>query len=283
MSAVLTYDTLESSIANSVPIELYEFSYVSTMLYYTSSEADVTIGPKTYLASPLARSEITESSEIGKNNVTITGPDNFPVAALFAQGPPEDIVTVRIKRVQLGALDAGDEAVIWGGRITAVGFPPQRCEITCEMVFTSLRASGIHRVYTINCPFALYGPECKVNSLLFQKTATGCVQVGNVITGSSLNAFPSGYYSGGKLVWQPVPGTYIKRGIKNHVNNGTAPGSMEITFEMPGYPSGGATLTLLPGCDHSGATCISKFNNYPNYGGFPFMTEKNPWGDASIF
>src|SRR3546814_7797331 len=35
-------------------------------------------------------------------------------------------------------------------------------------------------------------------------------------------------------------------------------------------------VILYPGCDHSRATCISKFNNLLNYGGYDFIPVKNP-------
>lgn len=278
-----TFLQLEQSSASSVPIELYEFTLGSTTYYYTSTESDITVGSNTYVATQLSRSELVESSDLGKNNFTITAPDQFPVSLLFENGPPEGIVTLIIKRVQLGNLSTSQTEVIGMGRITTVDFPPLRSEITLETVFTSIRAAGIHRVYSINCGFTLYGDECKVDKLSYQSTATDVTQTGNLMTGSSLNDQDSGYYAGGIAVWQPQAGTYVTRGIKSHTNNGTSPGEIEITYEMPNYPSGGATLTLYPGCDHSMSTCINKYDNLDNYGGFPYMTQKNPWGSASIF
>jgi uncharacterized phage protein (TIGR02218 family) len=85
------------------------------------------------------------------------------------------------------------------------------------------------------------------------------------------------------VTWQPVTGYAVTRGIKSHQGTGTGTPSVEITYEIPNFPVGGDVLSLYPGCDHSMATCISKFNNLVNYGGFPYMTQKNPWSNVSIF
>jgi hypothetical protein len=45
---------------------------------------------------------------------------------------------------------------------------------------------------------------------------------------------------------------------------------------------GGVPLTLYPGCDHLKATCLAKFDNLPNYGGFPYIPARNPLDGRSI-
>ena len=45
---------------------------------------------------------------------------------------------------------------------------------------------------------------------------------------------------------------------------------------------GGVPVTLYPGCDHSRVTCISKFDNRPNYGGFDEIPTRNPMDGSSI-
>ncbi len=40
----------------------------------------------------------------------------------------------------------------------------------------------------------------------------------------------------------------------------------------------GSNIDLFAGCDRSLDTCDSKFAAVPNYGGFPFVPRKNPFG-----
>ena len=39
---------------------------------------------------------------------------------------------------------------------------------------------------------------------------------------------------------------------------------------------------LAPGCDLRAATCAAKFGNLPNFGGFPEIPGRNPFGGGSI-
>jgi hypothetical protein len=52
---------------------------------------------------------------------------------------------------------------------------------------------------------------------------------------------------------------------------------------LPQGLAAGTTVTLFPGCDHTLATCSGKFSNTANYGGFPFMPTKNPFGGDPIY
>lgn len=273
----MSYATLETSQASSNPIELYEFSWLGNTLYYTSSADPVLLNTITYVPMQISRTEILDSGEIGKNTLTLTCPEQFAVAALYGAGPPDDIVTLTIKRVQLAAIDLTDTIIIWIGRILSVDWPALHSEIICENVFTALRAAGLHRVYTINCPFSLYGSQCGVNIASFTEVHVADSQVGNVLTGSTFNVHPDGWWAGGKLTWEYQPGVFAKRGIKNHVGT-----QIEITFALPNFPFG-APIHMSAGCDHTFNTCINKFGATLNYGGFPFMTSKNPWGAVSIF
>ena len=45
----------------------------------------------------------------------------------------------------------------------------------------------------------------------------------------------------------------------------------------------GDTIYLYPGCDRTLATCTAKFGNSANFGGFPFIPTKNPFGGSPIY
>jgi hypothetical protein len=43
---------------------------------------------------------------------------------------------------------------------------------------------------------------------------------------------------------------------------------------------GEAQVTLYPGCAHTRTACKDKFNNLANFGGFPLIPSKNPFGNS---
>jgi uncharacterized phage protein (TIGR02218 family) len=58
--------------------------------------------------------------------------------------------------------------------------------------------------------------------------------------------------------------------IKFHVNNG-AEVSFELWETMPFDIAIGDTFDVTAGCDKSLATCRGRFNNVPNFRGFPYI------------
>ena len=42
-------------------------------------------------------------------------------------------------------------------------------------------------------------------------------------------------------------------------------------YPLPYVPTSGDAFTAAQGCDHTMATCSAKFNNLPNFRGYPFV------------
>lgn len=53
----------------------------------------------------------------------------------------------------------------------------------------------------------------------------------------------------------------------------TQNGQVQLVHPLPFVPKTGDLFTLTPGCDKTLATCIKKFNNKTNHGGFEFVPE----------
>jgi uncharacterized phage protein (TIGR02218 family) len=46
---------------------------------------------------------------------------------------------------------------------------------------------------------------------------------------------------------------------------------LTLTYPLPALPAAKDTFTAYQGCDHTLATCRSKFANEANFRGFPFV------------
>ena len=62
-------------------------------------------------------------------------------------------------------------------------------------------------------------------------------------------------------------------------NPGTGSGSSTTEGYEIYQSSDGDTLRFYAGCDHAPTTCRSKFNNFPQFGGFPNVPDFNPFAD----
>ena len=94
------------------------------------------------------------------------------------------------------------------------------------------------------------------------------------ITSSTFGLQPDNYYTGG-LIRITITGVPHARAILTHTGD-----DIEIDLGIPGLAVGNV-LQTLPGCDRTINTCINKFNNVDNYGGFPYIPIKNPMGGAA--
>ena len=76
---------------------------------------------------------------------------------------------------------------------------------------------------------------------------------------------------------KPSPGQFDRRAIRSQTGAVVA-----VAFPLPGLAATD-TVNLYPGCDHTLATCESKFSNRLNYGGMPYFPDKNPFSGTSIY
>ena len=61
-----------------------------------------------------------------------------------------------------------------------------------------------------------------------------------------------------------------------------ASGTFTLLYPLPAPCANGDTFDAYPGCDKLEATCISKFNNKPNFGGYPFVPTPETIGSVRM-
>lgn len=264
----MSFNPLEWSIFGGKPVELFRFSYGITRYLFTSGDVDVSYLNETYVAVPITRSKINASTEISKNELTLTVPRDNAVAALYLSAPPDDVVSVTVY-----AFHRGDSefVVLWQGRITGVTFVDSEVNITCESLFTSLRRPGLRAMYQIPCRHELYGASCGVNSESYRVNTTITSINGRTITVAA-TALANDWATGGLLT--------NSAGAKRWILKQTG-GVLTLDTAVRGATVGSA-VSFTAGCPHSFAACQNKFNNMLNYGGFPYIPNKNPFVGDSI-
>lgn len=270
----MAFDDYENSRQDSRAVELYEFSFEGGLMRYTSADRDVTFNSVLWKQHQVDRTKIDESGDISKANLTLTAEADFEAAALFDPYPPDSVVGLVVYRVQW--TPQLSEA-IWLGRVLSAGWPKNQSELHCESIFTLMTQPGLRRIYSKNCPHLLYGARCKASEAAFQEVATVSSTAGRAIVSADFDAFPDGFFAGGKVVYEKSPGVFARRGIKQHTGD-----TIIVSHPIPSLTPG-ASVTILPGCVHTVPTCVSKFSNLVNYGGMPGMKRNNPFGASSVY
>jgi hypothetical protein len=88
-------------------------------------------------------------------------------------------------------------------------------------------------------------------------------------------AISANWFAGGWMEFG-AGATFGRRGILQ--NTALVSGALSVTVDRnPNpYPNEGDAVVLYPGCDQTVATCQTKYNNFLNFGGHPFIPIANP-------
>jgi uncharacterized phage protein (TIGR02218 family) len=264
----MSYASVEASVHGGAPVEFYRFTHALSVYTFCSGDEDIAYNTETYRSIQVERPEIEISDEQARVQLEITIPRDNPVPLLFVAGPPGAVVGLTVFRKHR---DDAEVVTVWKGRVSAVEWSGLTAKLTCEPIFSALTRPMLRAMYQRMCRHALYDEGCTINRETFVDTATLASVTGDqVVLATSSRA--SGWFTGGYI--QRANGQ--RRMVRNHVGL-----TLTLLSPVPGLAPGEAVF-VYAGCDHSQATCASKFSNADNYGGFPYIPSKNPFGGGGI-
>jgi uncharacterized phage protein (TIGR02218 family) len=274
----MTIDTIEKSVEDAAPIELYEFVNGTEFFRYTSAAQSQVFLGNLFTAAPIARSSVKDTGNFDNTTLRLDTITSLPVAQLFTPQPPSNVVALTVWRKH--PTDPDDEwVVVWCGRFLDTEFRGHEATLNCEPLTISLKASAPRRPYSKNCPLTLYDEfTCKADRESFKVEGDGTVVSGSTISIVGAEAKPDNWFAGGYILYtNSVTGQLEFRGVESSLAAG---GLLTLSFP-PRNMSG--TVKAFAGCDHTVATCTTKFDNLPRYGGQPLIPTKNPFGGTALY
>lgn len=262
----MAYDDKEYSVDSGEPYELYDFIRGSWAMYLTSRATELYINDnQIYKPASIKRSKIRQGEELKKDVIQITVPRGHELAAEFLLYPPEDTVSITIRRLHRSLVF--DEAVVmWKGRVVGAEPKGEKVEISCESIYTSMRRKGPRLKAELICQHVLYGPGCKADKAAKEFNDSIASVDGTTIEMDNATSYSDGWFSGGILEYDND-----SRFIVSHSGD-----TLKISRPLVSL-SAGDTVALYPGCDRTIATCRDKFNNLDNNLSFPYIPGKNPF------
>ena len=125
------------------------------------------------------------------------------------------------------------------------------------------------RVYSTMCNYQLYDPFCAVAKTLGTNITTGTAigsSTATVVVGAVFSGFADDY-------WGPVGTLRFATGSNAAVgreltHSSQSSNSATARVGFPFAPLSGDVFSVTRGCRKTLADCMSKFNNFPNYGGY---------------
>jgi len=125
------------------------------------------------------------------------------------------------------------------------------------------------------CNWLLYGPGCGLNKAAFEHT-TSIAALDDAARWITIDTTPSAsptYFRDG--YFRHVPTGLLLPIAQSDLGGAGGKARVQPSFWFASLAVGD-NLVLLPGCRHTVADCNGKFNNKPNFGGFPQVPNRNP-------
>lgn len=282
----MTYSDLEASVADGRPYHLYLFAEGAQLWRFTSLAEDWTSPPgaadasgseQTWTASAVSHGPIQQSGDPRRVEVEVTFPVSDTFARRFLGVRGQAVTTLTIYR---GHRQVPEETrVVWKGRVIGPRVSGEQIALRCENLLTSVRSIGNAEVYSKICRHVLYGPGCNLDIESFFSGATATAYSGLGVTVGEASGQANGYFAGG-VIRHTASGALGF--ITGHEGAALTLGGRLVDLEGEIDAGGSAAVEIAPGCDLSVATCRDRFSNLPNYGGFPWIPDRNPFGGRSV-
>ena len=281
----MSYDLIETATAEGRPYFLYLFAEAAQAWRFTSrvsawtspagAIADET-GDLVWAPSAVSHGPILQSSDPRRVDLSVSFPLSDPFARRYLGPRGSAVTTLTIFR---GHEQVPDELVAhWKGRIVSARVEGVRITLQAESLFTAMRRQGVRARYQRLCRHVLYAGGCRLDITDFLVSGTATARSGLQIIVPEAAVQPDGWYRGGVLRHAGVPGFLI-----GHVGATiTLAGRMPDLEAAIDDPETTASVEIAPGCDLRRDTCTSRFDNLPNFGGFPDIPGRNPFGGTSI-
>jgi uncharacterized phage protein (TIGR02218 family) len=249
-------------------VELYAFEGASATFRLTPHEFDVKIDAHLYERCPIERSALAIGAEAAKSALELRLPaDHALVRHLLHASITGETTAVWLRVARKDAL-SGSWSITgtrWMGRVLGVEVADDAARIRCESAQVSLKSIGLRRLYSRACSHVLYSTACGAVPITASATVSE-VSGRSVVLDGVVPATVANMLAGG---WLQTP-----EGARHMI---VSEGIFNVELLYPVQIAAGTSVTLTAGCDHSTATCASRFDNLANYGGFPFIPAKNPF------
>jgi uncharacterized phage protein (TIGR02218 family) len=147
------------------------------------------------------------------------------------------------------------------GKIDKIG--RTQATLTVESDLTLLKKQMPLNFYSTYCVWVLYGMGCTLNSAAY--THSGAVEPGSTVSVINWSSAAPAYQQG----WITFT-SGVNEGITSTIKAAAA-GALTLIYPLPDAPAAGDTFSATYGCDHTLATCGSRFGNTANYRAFPYI------------
>lgn len=255
--------------------DVFDMETLSGVSRYTGADVDLFVEGNNYSSSgPLIKRDSTRlvrGIEVDSMKLKIAASQTMLIEGLpFVQAARMgalDNARIVLRKVFMEdwTLPIKGSVILFAGRVSDVSGSRSQCEIEVKSDLELLTVELPRNRYQAACVHTVYGPGCGVQRGSFQ--VTGAISGGS--TRAMINTAlvqADGYFNQGVFEFTSGPNVGFKRTVKKY-----APGVFTFALPLPYTPTTGETFKVVPGCDKTQATCLSKFNNLGRRKGYNYV------------
>lgn len=268
----MTYQALETSVYDGQPVELFKFRRRAQCWRYTSADQPYVHATETYLPLPISRGDFERSDEAASSEIEVRMALGLALADELRAGTPPTPVTIEIFRLHRSDLNA---ITLFRGVVSHAQKIGDEIVVKCVSPLSSEEKEVPRFLIMRTCPNVLYGDACALDPADWDlaDTVASVTNGGITVTTGAATTKPDNYFQAGVI---ELTGTDYRGFIVKHVGN-----VLTLLTPVPGLIAT-SSVNLLAGCDRLVETCRDRFDNVPNFNGFPLHPDRNPFVKLDI-
>ncbi|MDB6017662.1 MAG: hypothetical protein JWR19_2151 [Pedosphaera sp.] len=253
--------------------------------YFTDFERNLTNGGHTYATGPFENDDIIETAILDRQSVAIRSRN-------FAGNPMSLSIPFQLEwplLVNIYEADVSGNTAINLRSLFAGEIGP--CESEGPFITGTARSlSAIfdkqipRRLLQTGCNWVLFEPACGLlladwkwqGTVAAYNPATLALSLTGVARVSGAGVTLTAHYFGAGFLYFGGGSAAQYRMISDSTAAVAGALTLSLSTAFATAPGVGDVVSFHPGCDGQGVTCTNKFNNYANFGSFPFMPIGNP-------
>ena len=267
----MAFNDFEDSFFNATPERLFLFEMGLRRWAYVAGTENVVRQGVDYAPMAIEMAEISQSLAEDAQIVEVRVTSEADVTGEFIAYQPTEPMRLRVFRHHVEDPDNEYRTELIG-EVVSSSFDEadHSCTFSVHMLTHEMDRMVPWMSYQKACNHALYSVGCGVSKSDYDVVPAGVLQEGVNITAAEFSAFSDNWFRGGYAETSKNE----RRFIVGHTGT-----QIRLITPFVDFTPGSDTLTVYAGCDLKKATCEDKFNNLPNYMGFMWVGDKNPFTD----
>ncbi len=245
---------------------LYEVVFRRNVIrYYTNNKRNIVVNDIEYVSSKISHSSVNFGSEKNQQVVNLVTDRMHELVKMCLFGDYFDLIEVKIFHY---CKDTGEKLCVFMGRVVSCNLKRNKATFKLESFLLRSNRMCNSQNFSVLCPHDLYGEWCNATPVYISAQIISVN--GNII---EIDGF-SGHDPNNFILGKVVSGN-TERMITLIDGN-----YLHLSAPLDSYV--GQSVVIYYGCDKKINTCLNRFNNVVNFGGFKYLPARDPFKEGRI-